>query len=167
MKLVKYLFVAALALNLCCLTGCGSRDKAYTKISGTVMMDGAPLADCVLTFYAQSPDGENGSGKTDAQGNFTATSQGAENGGTGLKPGEYKVTAMKNSSVVDEDQEAYNNGTITYDELQERKAKKGAYAKSSSSELLTPRRYLDENSTPLSITVTKDAKSNVFELVIE
>lgn len=167
MKLVKYLFAAALAVNICCLVGCSNPDSAYSKVTGTVTMEGAPLADCILTFFPQGDGGEGGSGKTDANGAFTVTSQGATNGGTGLKPGEYKVTAVKNSDIIDEDADAYNRGEIDYDEWQARKAKKGTYEKVEGGELLTPRQYSDPVATPLTVTVSKDPKQNVFELTLE
>ena len=84
-----------------------------------------------------------------------------------MKPGVYSVTAMKNEEVKNPDDEAYEKGEITYDELQERKQKKGAYAKSSGGELLTPRKFLDPNLTPLKITVTNDPKANVFDFNLD
>lgn len=139
MKLLQYLFAAALVLDLCFLSGCSNPDRVYSKVTGTVTMDGAPVDGCILTFFPQSSDGEGGSGKTDAQGAFVVTSQNAENGGTGLKPGEYKVTVMKNADFIDEDEDAYNNGEITYDELQERRAKKDPYAKAKGGNFLRRR----------------------------
>ena len=167
MKLVKVLFASFLLVGLCSFTGCG-KDKDYRAVTGTVTMGGAPLEGCILTFFPENKEsGEGGSAKTDASGAYSATSTGAENGGTGLKPGVYSVAAMKNEEVKDPDQEAFDKGEITYDELQERKQKKGAYAKSAGGELLTPRKFLDPNLTPLKITVTNDPKANVFDFNLD
>ena len=167
MKLVKVLFASFLVVGLCAFVGCG-KDKDYRAVTGTVTMGGAPLEGCILTFIPEDQaTGEGGGAKTDASGAYSATSSRASNGGTGLKPGNYKVTAMKNSEVVDPDEEAFQKGEITYDELQQRKQKKGAYAKSSGSELLTPRKFLDPNLTPLQITVGNDPKQNVFDFNLD
>ena len=166
MKFSKLYLGALLVAAACALTGCG-KDGQYKAVTGTVTMGGAPLEGCILTFFAQGADGEGGSGKTDASGVYTVTSARAQNGGTGLIPGDYKVTVMKNEEFVDEDQAAYDKGEISYDELQQRKAKKGAYAKSSGGELLTPKKFLDPQLTPLSVTVAKDPKQNVFDFNLD
>ena len=164
MKLGKYIFIVAIALNLCYWTGC-NRDRAYSKVTGVVSMNGEPLEECVLTFFPQFPDGEGGSGMTDAGGAYVVTSQNAFKHGTGLIPGKYKVTAIKNSEFVDEDQEAYERGEITYDELQDRKA--GTYDTVVDFETLTPKQYLDPKTTPIEITVSKDPKQNVFNFTLD
>ena len=73
------------------------------------------------------------------------------------------MTIAKYADVVDEDQQAYESGEITYDELQERKAAKGTYVKAEAAELLTPAQYSNTNATPLTVTVTDDPKQNVFD----
>ena len=103
MKLVKVLLASFLLVGLCAFTGCG-KDKDYRAVTGTVTMGGAPLEGCILTFFPEDKEtGEGGSAKTDASGAYSATSTGAENGGTGLKPGVYSVTAMKNEEVKNPD----------------------------------------------------------------
>lgn len=166
MRISKTIFCFFLALTVCAFVGCG-KDSQYKKVTGTVTFNGAPLSDCFLTFFPQSPDGEGGSGKTDANGVYTVTSSSAQNGGTGLIPGEYKVVVMKNEEVIDENQAAFEKGEITYDELQQRKAKAGAYAKSAGGELITPKKFVDPALTPLTITVTTDAKANVFDFNLD
>ena len=109
MKLVKVLLASFLLVGLCAFTGCG-KDKDYRAVTGTVTMGGAPLEGCILTFFPEDKEtGEGGSAKTDASGAYSATSTGAENGGTGLKPGVYSVTAMKNEEVKNPDDEAFES----------------------------------------------------------
>ncbi len=167
MKVARLLLVLFLVADVCCLVGCG-KDKDYRAVTGTITMDGQPIDKCIISFFPQdTATGEGGGGITDAQGKYEVTSTGATNGGTGLKPGQYKVTIMKNSEIIDEDQEAYEKGEIDYDELQNRKAKKGAYSKSAGGELLTPRKYLDPQLTPLSVTVSNDPTQNVFDFNLD
>ena len=110
MKLVKVLLASFLLVGLFAFTGCG-KDKDYRAVTGTVTMGGAPLEGCILTFFPEDKEtGEGGSAKTDASGAYSATSTGAENGGTGLKPGVYSVTAMKNEEVKNPDDEAFEKG---------------------------------------------------------
>ena len=152
--------IACLLVGLVCFAGCGS-DDGHRKVTGKVTMNGEPVDGASLMFYAQDSTGEGGGGKTDASGNYSITAPSAVKGG--LFPGEYKVTIAKYSEVVDEDQQAFESGEITYDELQERKAAKGPYGKVETGELLTPAQYSNTNATPLTVTVTDDSKQNVFD----
>lgn len=152
--------IACLLVGLVCFAGCGS-DDGHRKVTGKVTMNGEPVDGASLMFYAQDSTGEGGGGKTDASGNYSITAPSAVKGG--LFPGEYKVTIAKYAEVVDEDQQAYESGEITYDELQERKAAKGPYGKVETGELLTPAQYSNTNATPLTVTVTDDSKQNVFD----
>ena len=152
--------IACLLVGLVCFAGCGS-DDGHRKVTGKVTMNGEPVDGASLMFYAQDSTGEGGGGKTDASGNYSITAPSAVKGG--LFPGEYKVTIAKYAEVVDEDQQAYESGEITYDELQERKAAKGPYGKVETGELLTPAQYSNTNATPLTVTVTDDPKQNVFD----
>lgn len=156
----KTSLIACLLVGIVCFSGCGA-DSPHRKVTGKVTMDGAPVDGASLMFYAQDSTGEGGGGKTDASGAYSITAPSATKGG--LLPGTYKVTIAKYSDVVDEDQQAYESGEITYDELQERKSAKGPYAKVKTGELLTPAQYSNTNATPLTVTVTDDPKQNVFD----
>ena len=165
MKFSKILAVSFLLLGLVISTGC-SKDLGYRKLTGTVTMDGQPLEGASLTFYAEC-GGEGGSGMTGADGKYDVTAGNSPEGGLGLKPGTYKVTIVKMEQIVDEDEEALRKGEITYDELQKRKAKKGAYAKSSKPNRLTPAKYASTFDTPLSVTVSDDPAANVFDFNLD
>jgi hypothetical protein len=59
--------------GLCCagiLVGCGEEiDPGYKPVSGTVLLDGQPLADAVISFTPE--DGSTASGRTDENGVYT------------------------------------------------------------------------------------------------
>ena len=166
MKALKLTFAMALVASLIVLTGCG-KDEGYRMTTGKVTMGGQPVAGVMLVFYPSASDGESGSGMTDEQGVYTVTCAGSSKGGTGLKPGEYKVTASKYDEQKDPDDEAYEKGEITYDELQQRKAKKNKIGDSKTAPLITPKQYASTGTTPLTITVTDDPKANVFDFNLE
>ncbi len=165
MKLAKILTVVSLCLAVVAVTGCG-KDAAYKKTTGTVTLEGQPLEGATIMFYPTASDGEAGAGRSDSAGKYEVTSSGASNGGTGLKPGDYKVTIVKYEEVVDEDQAAYDRGEITYDELQNRKSKGGPNKKSKAPKLLSPVEYSNTNATTLTATVTADPKANVFDFAL-
>ncbi len=166
MKLTRLLLGAFFAINFCCLVGCSNPDKDYRYVTGTVTLDGAPLDKCIVSFIPQdAATGEGGSGLTDEQGKYEVTSTGATNGSTGLKPGLYKVTVLKNKLIEDPDETAYENGEIDYDELQRRKSMKTG--RSVGGELITPRKFIDPQLTPLSVTVSDDASQNVFDFNLD
>ena len=160
MTFVKTSLVACLLVGFVCFAGCGA-DDGHRKVAGTVTMNGAPVEGASLMFYAQDSAGEGGGGRTDSTGKYSITAPSATKGG--LFPGTYKVTVAKYAAAVDEDQQAFDNGEITYDELQERKAARGTYAKAEAPELLTPAQYSNKNATPLTVTGTDDPKQNVFD----
>lgn len=166
MKNMKLMLVAALVVAVASLAGCG-KDEGYRKTTGKVTMGGQPVAGAMLVFYPKASDGESGSGMTEADGTYTVTCAGSSKGGSGLKPGEYQVTVSKYAENVDPDEEAYQKGEITYDELQDRKAKKSKIGNSKTAELLTPKQYASTGTTPLTITVTDDPKGNVFDFNLE
>lgn len=166
MKNAKYFVVACLILGLVCCVGC-KKNAGYVKVTGKVTFEGAPLEGASLMFYSQEAGGESGGGKTGADGTYTVTSAGASEGDSGLLPGTYKVTVAKYEDVKSEDDIAFEKGEIDYDELQKRKAAGGAYAKTAAAKPLTPKQYIRDDTTPLSVTVTKNAKDNVFDFNLE
>ena len=166
MSKAKLFVVAFLMIGVLCFVGCG-KNKGYKAVTGKVTMGGSPLEGATLTFYNQDTTGEGGGCKTGADGTYSATSTGATEGGVGLMPGQYKVTIAKYADDKDPDQEAFEKGEITYDELQERVAKKGSYAKGVTYELLTPEKFKLPNTTPLSVTVGDDPKANVFDFNLD
>lgn len=68
--------ISILLLAACC-TGCEPPSAAVVPVSGTVTLDGYPLADATLTFQPITDKGSAGQpaigsyGKTDQQGRYT------------------------------------------------------------------------------------------------
>ncbi|HVA45803.1 MAG TPA: carboxypeptidase-like regulatory domain-containing protein [Pirellulales bacterium] len=92
---MRWLSLALLAVGL---AGCGKQKKGpqldLVPASGTVTLDGQPLADAVIAFAFQGtpPEGFYSSGATtDAQGHYELVSMGQK----GTIPGNYKVTVSK------------------------------------------------------------------------
>ena len=80
-------------LPLVLIVGCGSRGPTLLPVSGTVTLNGKPMADAEVTF---APDPSNaeitmGSDTTGPQGNYKAMSQGR----SGLAAGKYTVTVKQ------------------------------------------------------------------------
>lgn len=74
-----------MAVSLLCLIGCGGGPaNSRVDVSGTVTMDGAPLADAEVKFLGEKV---NGFGKTNAEGKFQLVQ--------GVDPGTYKVIVSK------------------------------------------------------------------------
>ena len=78
----------SLLLLLVTLPACGPRGPHMVPVSGTVTMDGKPVAEAAVMFIPQFP-GRPGVGRTDAAGKFQLTTVKANDG---VLAGKYKVT---------------------------------------------------------------------------
>jgi hypothetical protein len=86
--------IAGLMLaGLTALCGCGN--SGYHKVSGVVLLDGAPVPEVSVAFSPVDPSGEGATGFTDGGGRFQM--RGAV--GPGVKPGKYKVTLIPKGEV--------------------------------------------------------------------
>jgi hypothetical protein len=74
------------------------RAEPPAKVSGTVTLDGKPLAGATVTFEPVEKGGKKATGKTDENGAYVLTTSKA---GDGALPGKYKVTV----SVIRADKE--------------------------------------------------------------
>src|SRR5437870_4460006 len=88
----------------CAAIGCGREPYKVAPVSGTVTLDGQPLAGAWVTFMPvgtrDSPDpGPTSSGKTDAQGKFTLA---IEPGRPGAVVGKHKVAVNAGGSTSGE-----------------------------------------------------------------
>lgn len=128
------------------LAGCGKAKKGptfdMTPVTGTVILDGKPLADAEVAFYLQgtAPEGYYGSGATtDVEGKYALKSGEAP----GAVPGQYKVTI---SRIVDA-----NGAAIVAEEgMDAEQLKMGGSAKES-----IPAKYSDLEQTELTVLVEK------------
>ena len=134
---VGSLFVAGI---LILGAGCGS-DEGLTSASGTVTLDGAPLAGATVEFHPQSPTGIDGVAETNTEGKYEIrTFQGKR----GSLPGSYKVVVTKKELPPGYDPE------------------KGAYDPMKLKELV-PAPYFDPEKTTLTATV-EAGKTHDFTL---
>ena len=145
--------------------GCSNPDAEFRQVSGVITYNGAPVEKAMVAFVPTDDSGIAATGMTDAAGKYTLTSTTAKRYGTGAKPGKYFVKVTKTDAPVDLDQEAFDKGEITYDELQERKAKKGPYT-SMASKSLIPAKYANHLTSKLEATV-ENKKDNEFNFVLE
>jgi hypothetical protein len=98
-------------MRLICLTvtltavalaaGCGGGAVPTIPVNGVVTMDGKPLDNAAVTFYAEA-GGIGGSARTGSDGKFVVT--GGTGKSQGLAPGKYKVTVSKMKAMISEDQ---------------------------------------------------------------
>jgi len=89
-------FLSVLFLVLVTILGCSKGgDSNVPKITGSVSLDGQPLADARLSFVPEVADGkrEPGGTTTDASGKFEIKPD--PRSGQTLKPGRYKVFISK------------------------------------------------------------------------
>ena len=81
----------AFALMLLGIVGCGSKHSATVPVTGTVTLDGQPLAGVGVLFSPQST-GRPAHGMTDASGNFSLQTYDVP--GDGAIPGTYLVAII-------------------------------------------------------------------------
>lgn len=98
------------------LTGCGERSPYDTEsVSGTVLVDGAPMQGISIIFSPVKPDEGHAAGSvTDADGKYKLTTAGLDIG-SGAVSGTYNVTFRKieiigNDLSMEEAEEKYPNG---------------------------------------------------------
>jgi len=94
-----------LAAALLVLAGCGSGGK-IAPVSGTVTLDGKPLANALVAFQpiatAGKPNAGMGStGKTDANGKYTLKTVDTDHSGAVLAKHSVMITIMPESSDLD------------------------------------------------------------------
>ena len=135
------------------MAGCGG-DKGPTVyfVTGTVYLNEEPLANCRVIFSPKTSGGTelDATGRTDENGVYKIQTQtGKVDGGT--TPGEYTVSFSKMKTIWDG--KSYLPGAIP-----------GADPiPNSRSEEVLPQMYTRQSMSQETATVTKDAKSNVFD----
>jgi len=149
---IQYCLFAILPL-LIVVAGCGGdKGPAVYFVTGTVYLDDAPLPDCRVIFSPNASGGTemDASGRTDENGVYKIqTATGKVDGGT--TPGEYAVSFSKKKEIWDGKSYRLSGPTGT-DKIKD----------SRSEEELHPF-YTSQRTSPEKATVTKTAKSNVFD----
>ena len=147
----QFVFLSVISLCVLAWIGCSHPDSQYTKVEGTITYNQQPVEGANVTFLpvGGGTDLEPASGITDSSGKFFLTSSKAVKGGSGILPGEYVVLVSKIVIPADPDTEAFEQGTITYDELMARKSKK----KSDEPKNVLPEKYSQRDKTDLQATV--------------
>jgi hypothetical protein len=132
----QFQFVAITFLVL--LAGCGPSGPAMVKVTGTVTLDGAPVAGANVMFMPAST-GKPAQGVTDAAGKFELNTN-PDKPGDGAQEGEYivGVRGVKTTGV-----QANPDGT-------------SADASQVREEWFVPQRYSYPNTSGLRQTVAKD-----------
>src|SRR5262245_51088003 len=75
------------------LTGCSNSSRPATyPVTGTVTLQGKPVAGAAVTFVPTGDEGEAASAITDSEGKYALTTWQA---GDGARPGEYRVKVSK------------------------------------------------------------------------
>ncbi|QDT90135.1 transthyretin-like family protein [Gimesia algae] len=91
-----FLKFSAGVLLVCCLGCSGGVDEVkLAPVSGTVTMDGKPLADIVVIFSPEK--GNPSSGRTDASGNYSLS---YKEHAKGALLGSHRVTIIKAEAVI-------------------------------------------------------------------
>jgi hypothetical protein len=143
-RLFSSLLLAALSLPL---TGCGgtATNPNLVPVTGTITLDGKPLAGASVTFVGiGATPGEGATGLTDEAGKYELAHFRA---GAGAMPGEYKVVIMKR---VMSDGSPIPVGTLSIAELATRE--------------LLPWRFSDYHQTQLKANVAKDGPPIDFQV---
>jgi hypothetical protein len=87
------LAVVVLAAGFAGCSGGGGREPTLVPVSGTVTLDGKPLAGASVSFVPQAgTEGAGAFGTTDAEGRYTLDHR---SGKPGIEPGTYTVSFSK------------------------------------------------------------------------
>ena len=155
------LFLAVLAFTF---TGCGYRRPAQVKTTGTVTLDGEPVAQASLMFIPDS--GRPASGNTNTNGAFELSSYG---GNDGLPAGNYRVTVTK-LVLKDKYQQQLKKLETQADEAAESGEESEAVDIEFSDNAYKnelPEKYADLDTTDINVTITKQQEPLVISLTSE
>jgi hypothetical protein len=155
------LLFAVLALTF---TGCGYRRPHQVKTSGTVTLDGDPVASASLTFIPDS--GRPAFAVTNTNGEFQVSSYG---GNDGLPAGSYRIIAVK-EELKERFQKQYEKQVARAkaeaepgEEPEEVELEFG----DSAYENMLPSKYEELETTDITVTITKQQEPLVITLTSE
>jgi len=140
------------------LTGCSNSSRPPTyRVTGTVTMQGKPVAGAAVIFVPTGIDGEAASAITDSDGKYALTTWRA---GDGARPGEYRVKISKQELAAVDPSKMVKNLSIEEEQrIYVENKKPPPPAKS-----LVPSKYQDESSSGLSHTVPNGSSTFDIEL---
>jgi hypothetical protein len=136
----------------------------FRNVTGTVSLGGSPVEGARITFFPLDDSGISATGFTDAQGKYSLTAVNSLVGGTGTKPGQYRVTIKKTEVPVNKDREDLDAGKITAEEYTKRQ-----YSKPPTSEKpknLLPEKYANQTNSPLNVVV-ENKNENVIDFRLD
>jgi len=154
------MFLAILALSLATTVGCA--DPNLGQVSGVVTYNGEPVEGATVSFFPTSPDGVLAVGVTDADGRYVLQAPVQQRGALqGAFSGTYNVTIRKLEVTPNPNDVLYQEGLITYDELQSRGGGGGGTSRD-----LLPVRYSNVQRSGLEAEVQARTQNEInFDLV--
>lgn len=141
----KCLLLLSFSLFVTTIWGCGNGRPGLVPVSGTVTLNGEPVADADVYFQVLEVSGDYNrpsNGKTDAQGKFTIGTYGKEDG---VPVGKYRVAVIKKVLQGNPDDVNW--------EQPDASAKPIKYIWE------TPQKYADPQNSGLTVEVTNDGMS--------
>jgi hypothetical protein len=160
----NYIFLVIFVTGI--LLGCRS-DKTnpeFRNVTGTVFWNGSPVEGARITFFPLDDSGISATGFTDAQGKYSLTATNSLVGGTGTKPGQYRVTIKKTEIHVNKNQEDLDAGRITSEEYTKRQYSKPPTLEKPKNFL--PEKYANQTHSPLKVVV-EDKRENVIDFQLD
>ncbi len=148
---------------MACLAGCGGAggDRPETvPVTGTVTLDGTPVAGATVAFSPSAGGGRSAHGITDANGRFKLTTFEA---GDGAMPGSYKVGVSKTAGPAQAAPGTTEETPESIDAAYKAAAERGALepgAKPPEPTDLLPSKYKDPAGSGLTAEVTKGGKND-------
>ena len=147
----------------CLFWGCGGVDSHLRKVTGTITYQGEPVAGAAVQFHPVDAAGEPAAGMTDTNGRYVITAASARGGGTGTKPGNYKVLVIKREELpINPLLDQLNKGEIDYMEYMRRQQGQRP-PDTRALKSLIPEKYATLGTTPLEFTV-EDKRLNQFDI---
>ena len=151
--------IISVLVSLLALPGCSSSSRPATyRVTGTVTMQGKPLAGAFVTFVPTSNEGEAASAITDSEGKYALTTWQA---GDGARPGEYRVKVSKQEQKTVDPSKMVKNLSIEEEQKIYVESKKPRPPTKS----LIPSKYQDDQTSGLIHKVEK--KPTTFDIKIE
>jgi hypothetical protein len=141
------------------LTGCSNSSRPPTyPVTGTVTLQGKPVAGAAITFVPTGEEGDAASAITDSEGKYALTTWQA---GDGARPGEYRVKVSKQEQLTVDPSKMVKNLSIEEEQKIYVESKKPAPP----ARRLIPSKFENEQTSGLIHKVEK--KPTTFDIKIE